>query len=180
MANATKYKGPKKHVEVPLALGADGTVEYLERPADTDNYTAKDAISDATSDPSNLEWDLGVGNWGGRIRSITFMKSGTGTTGLGFRLYMFSAEPTAVEDNAAWDPSDTDLGEGMLPGGGIDFADGDEDQNASTNIHWAATNLDIPFVTDAAGKLYGHLVATGTYNPASAERFYIKLGVELD
>ena len=148
----------------------------LARPADTTNYTAKDAVSDATSGASVFSFTISDLNGRGvMIRHVEMVKSGTGATNLGFRLYLFETEPGGFNDNDAFDPTDA---EALTILGKVEFTSGTARANAN-NIVWHTSDLKILAIPGSTSKIiYGALEATGAYNPASAETFTITLNAE--
>lgn len=153
------------------------------RPANTTQYAEGDVLSDHATTPSVMPF-TGAARYdasGGIIRSVSLHKSDDDLTGAAFDLYLFDAVPTAMEDNAAFDPTDA---EGRTIIGGVEFLAADGRSlgvtGSGTGNHWHKT-VWIPFTCGAGTTaIWGVLVARGTYTPASAEVIAITLGIEQD
>ena len=156
------------------------------RPADTTQYASGDAISDSTSAPTVLTFanvgriDSAVVGMGGLIIDALLMSSANQSTKGLFELFLFNVIVTAMEDNAAFDPTDAELR--TLACAVIPFSVatvGNAASGASGNCVYEADNKDVPFQCATSDRdLYGVLVARNTYTPVSAERFDIHLLVQ--
>lgn len=151
----------------------------IQRPADTNNYTASDAIGTASS--CILEFEPGArGVYGGKVVAARLTKSDPSTvTNDTFRLYLFNRLPSLVPvDNGAMTTSWFKEADQLV--GTIDFevrsvgADSaiyeSQDLVPAAGLIFGGINKD--------GKLYGLLTALGAYNPASGEIFYVDLFIE--
>lgn len=142
--------------------------ESFTRPANTDAYTANDLIANNATAGSVVPMTFALER-GGRITRARLHKSSTGATNPAFALWLFDALPTTTAgDNAAMAGNYMTTLIGVLTG---------------TVAHFA-TNGGVAFLTPAATLLapdktvYGLLVATGAYAPASGEVFTVTLEVE--
>jgi hypothetical protein len=94
---------------LPVAGTVSGTgysaSASFTRPADTNAYAALDVVADSTSAPTVLTFS-GIGPTGGKILidQLTLeIDVGSVPSGMGaFRLHLFNAAPTAINDNAAF------------------------------------------------------------------------------
>lgn len=146
------------------------------RPADTAPYTAGDEISNDTdqADADYLEFS-GVTRDGisgnGYIVKARLTKTNNNVTNATFRLYLFSVPPTMVGDNA---PFVVSTGEILV--GWFDFT------FSTLGVYVAigqSSGDGGPMAFNAPnGSLYGVLVATGAYTPASGETFTPELTID--
>lgn len=157
-----------------ITIGAEFT-----RPADTTAYAPKDAVSDSTSAPTVLTFtDLARINGGSgymtKVRVVTNQSANNAT----FRLWLFNAAPTAINDNAAftllWTNRATrlgyiDIGPLSTEGTGSDSAEG---QNDTARLAFVAGG--------ATRHLYGLLESLSSFTPASAQQFRVELSAELN
>lgn len=153
----------------------------VTRPADTTVYTAGDVIADATSSPSLLTF-VGAGRdagHGGTIISATMIISASTGTAPGVDLFLFSVAPTAMEDNAAFDPTDAEM---LNCVGVIQFAASNVIVAlASGNSLIPANDLTVGFKSASTDKnLYGVPVERSGYTPISAEVFQFTLNCVMD
>lgn len=147
----------------------------LIRPADTTQYAAADAVANSTTAAQiiPLSFKIARQNYGSfGISRVHLFKTKADITSAEFRLYLYSAYPTAAQgDNAAMTPP---LGRYML--GYIDVtADvitGDGATGA-TNVAWLPK---LPF----GRTIWGLAQARNTYTPASGEMFQWTISGQLD
>lgn len=158
--------------------------DNFDRPANTTQYAAGDAVTDSTSSPTPLEWEVGRVNGGtGVIISALLIMDSAVATELDAHLWIFTTTLTPPVDNGACDLSDA---EALTFVGMVDFGDAPQavtnpTANAAGNCAYMQRALDIPFQCLATGKnLYGFLVAQNTYTPLSGENFAVSLGVLQD
>jgi len=146
----------------------------VTRPSDTTQYTAGDVVADSTSAAVILEFgDVAkFPGWGGIINAATLVDSVAAATKPDFDLYLFHTTVVMENDNAAWDPSDT---EATYLIGIISFL-GSNFETMGANGAIQVQNIGLPYQTLGGGtKIYGILVARNAYTPASAEVFTVKL-----
>ncbi len=156
------------------------------RPANTTNYTAKDAMgAGSAAGDCIMEFPPALAAAGktGKIISARLWKDDTGVTNDGFTIYLYQDTPAAdPDDNAA--PSTefvaiADVGAyigkvvfnttGIVLAGGV-FYEGDATIEPSGGI---------PFHSkDQHGRIFGILTAVAAYNPASAEVFTVTLEIQ--
>lgn len=152
------------------------TAEYT-RPANTDAYTALDAISDSTTAPTDLEFTLtnAPGGSGKILKAKILTDQSTNTSD--FRLHLFSAAPTPINDNAAYTLLYASAASYI---GAVTFAAAATEGTGSTAAGSTSTGLNIPF-TCAAGskKVYGLLESVDGFTPASAQKFHLELVAEV-
>lgn len=144
------------------------------RPADTNQYTAGDVVSDSTSSPSIMTFSqVAVGNnEPGIIRKVIFVGDESAQTNSHFYLFLFNDSVTAQNDNAEFSFSYTDrtklisvIALNPVSIGGSDQID--------------VVDVEIPFVcAGGADDIYGILVADADYTPTSGENFSVSLVIE--
>lgn len=154
------------------------------RPADVLVYAAGDQIANSVTAGSVIPITIPVAalkGKGGVIKNASLIKSTTSITLADFRLYLFSALPTQVGDNVALAPS---LAELRTLLGWFPFSNAVNLLQFTNGVFYTGypaaavqqPTLSIPETCD--GNVYGVLIATAAYVPASAEQFTIKLVVE--
>jgi len=144
------------------------------RPSDTAAYAAGDVVSDRASIAKVIEFPEVGGS--GLIKSAQMLMGETDTAS--FVLLLFDQEPTNVQDNAAYAPSEADL-EKLV--GMVTFLNADK-TNLGTNLElyrMDEAHLDLAYTSDS-GKLYGILVTNSVWTPASATAFTLALSCEVD
>lgn len=135
------------------------------RPSNTDTYAAGDALSNATSSPSYLTFTNCALRGGQRIVLIDaqLTESVVAATPLVCELWLFHTAPTATEDNATFDPSDTEVGNLACPPLTFSAA-----KKGSINTVYRADETMVT-VRTVGHDLYGMVVVRNAYAPASAE-----------
>ena len=150
--------------------------DSFTRPADTTAYAANDLIANSTTAGSVVPLTFNVGRGGVRIVAVRLWKSDeTDVANSAITLHLFGSSPTVANgDNGALSHSLSDkLGTIAVP---IMVAATDE---AYTNVN--AGDAVLPhgiFHYTSGGLIYGLLMATAAYSPASAEVFQCKLVYE--
>lgn len=178
-----QYKGQEISEANPLPVAGSGgeivskSVE-LTRPADTTAYAALDAVSNSTSSPvvltfENIARKVGGSGYITKAQLATNQKTNTAR----FRLHLFSAAPTAINDNSPYLTLYANIASRV---GVIDFpACATEDPTNSTQATSQAmagqANLPLPFVCGADANLYGLLETLDVFTPASGQQITIKL-----
>jgi len=149
------------------------------RPADTTVYAAGDVLAESTSAATVWTFSDTVrgSGLGGTIQSAELIDSAAAATKPELELWLFDASLTTQNDNAAWNPSDTEMkaciGMILFPAGGF--------MTAGANGMIMASNLVLPFQCAAASStLYGILVVRNAYTPVSNEEFTIRLQIFQD
>ena len=149
----------------------DVTDSYT-RPADTTQYAERDALSNSTSAPVDLEFTVGDTNGQSIIlNNAIITTTNKGTTLPLLKLWLFSVRVRATNDNSVFaitdDENDTLVA--ILPL--LDASDG------NVNACLQALNKEILITLNGSDtKLYGLLQVLNTYTPASAEVFQVRLG----
>lgn len=149
------------------------------RPADTTTYASGDVICNSTSSPvvltfANIVQSAGLG---GVIQNARMIFAAAPTLKLDSELYLFDTSPTIQNDNAAWAPSTSDMGNlvGVLPFPASVFKAG------SANGVIDRQSLGLAFqCASGSTSLFGVLVARNAYVPASTEVFKVRLAVIQD
>lgn len=145
----------------------------VTRPADTNAYAANDVLSNSTSSPAILSF-LGVAsaNGGkGQVTGGTMVIDAASTPSI--RLLLFDgAAPTAINDNAAFAPSDADAAKCI---GWLDF---DTYQAGSGNTIYQDFTKLIQFECDGAvDDIYAIPVVQGAFTPASGSLYTFSLNI---
>jgi hypothetical protein len=155
----------------------------FSRPNDTNTYAAGDVVCNSTASPAILKFPGAAKDQRGHgmIRGATLIDEANVATKADLQLWLFDTAPAAVNDNAAFAPSDSELeacvGVIAFPTGS--FVIGLSGSGASGNAVCDAQGLAIPFSTvinDNA--LYGVLVVRNAYVPIATEKFVIRLKIE--
>lgn len=154
------------------------------RPADTNQYSAGDVVCDSTSAPTILTFTGATkdGLAGSSIiQSATITSSANQTTLPDLQLWLFDTAPAAVNDNAAFAPSDSELNKliAIISFPQAQFVVANSASGASGNVVCNAQGLWLPFNTTAAsnGSIFSQLVVRNAYTPVSGESFQIRLGM---
>jgi len=164
-------------------LGVNHTVQAtFTRPADTNVYAAGDVICNSTSAPQVLTF-LGptreASGRGAILQEAILISSANQSTKLEAELWLFDTTVVAVNDNAAFAPSDAETLTllAVVPFYAADWRVGNASAGAAGNAVCQAINLGRPInVTGASNNsIFGVLVARNAYTPVSAEVFTIKL-----
>jgi hypothetical protein len=171
---------------LPVTTPAKVRVEATKtRPTGADAYTAKDAISESTS--AGTVWTftgaLRKAAGTGYIVSAKILTSQTTCTET-FRLHLFNAAPTALNDNAACTaPLYADDAKYIGP---VEFPACKTEGSGATAAYAVATpntllsNLPLPIVGGATANLFGILETPTGFTPASEQTISITLVVEQD
>lgn len=144
------------------------------RPSDTTAYAAQDAVSNSTSAPTILTFANAARFTGGSglILSARHVKNSTTTANATFRLYLYRATASAVNDNAQfpllWANRSNRIGH-------IDFTHTTQG-TGSDSTSALTTFVNLPFVADGTS-LFGQLQVTAAYTPASGEQHYLELAI---
>lgn len=151
-----------------LAIASAGIVTCstdITRPADTTAYAASDALSDSTSAPTVGGFTLtGAARASGKSGVITdlIVTSSNSAGGLSGELYIFDTAVTAVNDNAAFGVSDSEIKTLVAK---VPFTLAAGTNNAHVNVQ----NLSIGFTTVGNANLRFLIKVVSAYTPISAE-----------
>ena len=163
--------------------------DSFTRPANTTQYAAGDAITDHATTPTVQSITVGRNDVGinadhasGVINYAQLVDSANQATKADLECWLFRESPTAMEDNAAFDPTDAECATRV---GVLDFGNEPDEGNATVgaggNCVYEVANLGIPFECETDSfALYWVLVERGTYTPVSEETFTLILSVLLD
>ena len=156
----------------------------VTRPANTTDYTAKDAVGTAAASGSVLQFPAANSDAGrsGKVMSARLWKSSTGVTNDGFDLALYHKLPTATAaDNAAPTTEHLNIADAGSYIGRINF-------NAAGVVLAGGVVYEgegtieptggLPFDTGGKGIIYGILETQSTYPPASEEVFTITLEIQ--
>lgn len=161
------------------------SVANFTRPADTNAYTAGDAVNNSTSAPVCMKFANVArvnGGQGKIVRAIIECNFATVTNGT-FRLHLFTKTFTPSNDNAAFAVLHANavnyLGTFDFPTLVADSSSAAAAQSQQSPAVSATGFLPLEFACDSGDSaIYGALVATGAYTPSSAEVFNIILVIE--
>lgn len=154
------------------------------RPADTNVYAAGDVINESASAGTVITFTNAGRTKGnsGIINSAQIIDSANQVLPPTLILWLFAAEPTTVNDNEAFAPTDAELEDSLI--GIITFNEllvGNPAAAAAGNYMLQAKNQNLEFVCGLTSRtLYGVLQVVNAYTPISAEKFTIKLGIFQD
>ncbi len=169
-------------------------IAEFTRPANVTAYAAGDVITDTTTMMSFTRAARITNSAGGEICSAILISSAASST-LQAELYLFDTAFTIAEDNAAFNPSDTQIKGfvGVVPFynqatmGDLTNTNPPADFKAAADYPLASNTIfqvsDLGIIYQCASgsaTLFGVLVARNAYTPASGETFTIKLGVDRD
>ncbi len=150
----------------------------LTRPADTNAYAAKDAVSNSTSAPAVLTFAsfARVAAGGGVITKARLLTNQSTNTAR-FVLHLYSAAPTAINDNAAfallWASRASWIGSIVFPACATEGTGSDCAYAIATP---GIGNLPLEFQCAAASQaLYGALEVLDAFTPVSGQVFYVEL-----
>lgn len=145
----------------------------VTRPSDTNAYAANDVLSNSTSSPTILTFaDVVAANGGkGQITGGTLVIDQASTPSI--RLLLFhGAAPTAINDNAAFAPSDADAAKCF---GWLDF---DTYQAGSGNTIYQDFTKLLQFQCGTSLKnIYGIPIVQGAFTPASGAVYTFALNI---
>lgn len=146
----------------------------LTRPSNTDAYTAKDAVTDSTSAPTNLTFtNLARVNAGGGYIVKARLMTNQSTNTARFRLHLYPTAPTAINDNAAYTLLWANRANRI---GYIDFAACQTEGSGSDAANSQNDTVRMPFVCASTSRhLYGLLETLDAFTPASGQIIYIEL-----
>jgi hypothetical protein len=166
------------NVHIPLAVSdalplADVT---LTRPADVTAYAAGDAVTNSTSAPTALTF-TNIGNKNGGSFTITsamlISSNQAGNALFTLELFNGSAAPTATNDNAAYNPSDSNRNNVC---GAIIFPTANVIAGSSNKIYIGSLPpLPASRCNSGTSSIFGLLRVGAAYTPISAETFVIRL-----
>lgn len=140
------------------------TASYT-RPADTTAYASGDCLSNSTSAPTagGLTFTVASANGkGGLITDLLVTSSNAPGTPLQGELWLFDTAPTAVNDNAAFTVSDSEI---LTLVAKVPFALTTIGANSQAHVQ----GLNIGYTTVSATTLRGLVMVTNAYTPASGE-----------
>jgi hypothetical protein len=158
------------------------------RPADTNAYTAGDAVNNSTTAPVLVTLaGAGRANGGsGKVTQVQLVTNLAVVTNGTFRVYFFNTSFTPQADNAV---ATGVAGNAAYLQGYVDLpvltADAAGSTSAVTRVDEKVAGGDdgVPLAFEcAAGNsaLYALVVATGAYTPASGQTFTLQIAVEQD
>lgn len=145
----------------------------LTRTNDTNAYAAGDVIGSATGSTAALSFN--IGRQGGGEVFITTVKLVVNISAIpsgmtSFVLYLYSATPpSALGDNAPFNLPSGDRATYLQPvnlGSPVDLGD---------TLAVVTSQVNQQITIPSGGSLYGYLVTTGAFTPASATVFTITL-----
>jgi hypothetical protein len=165
---------------VSQSFGGGGSMALLsasyQRPNDSNPYIALDAIADSTSAPTVLTFANAARVSGGSgyitaARIVTDQKANVAQ----FRLHLFNATPTAINDNSPYLFLYADRAKYL---GYIDLGPlATEDSTNSTGANAQDNTVRVPYVA-AATSLFGLLETKSAFTPTAQQNFFIYLTVD--
>lgn len=157
------------------AVGAQVVVSAsFTRPANTTAYAANGAVSDSTTAATTLTFasSARVSGGSGLILSARHVKNSTTTANATFRLWLYRATVSAVNDGSQFPLLFANRNNRI---GFIDFSHttAGTGSDASSSL---VTFVNLPFVATGTS-LFGQLIATAAYVPTSGEQHYLELEI---
>lgn len=142
------------------------TAQYT-RPNDTTAYAAGDALSNSTTAPTALTFNVPFESILNEVLITSSVKGGTLPQ---FKLWLFDTSPTAVNDNEALALSDAqnDTVIAVIPFGSS------TQSSATNNARLEATALQ-RIIKAKTTSIYGLIEVTNTYTPAANEVIKVTL-----
>jgi hypothetical protein len=157
------------------SIDSGSTVSFT-RPANTTQYAIGDAVSDSTSSPTVLEFANIATNVTKTIiiQEVMITSSAAQATLPQFKLWLFNASPTAINDNSAFTLTDAENNTCQAT---IELTSPNViSSKATNNSRLEITNLQrIIRAGSSSLSLYGLLEARNAYTPISGEIFTIAL-----
>jgi hypothetical protein len=150
------------------------------RPADTTAYAAGDVIGPAATANLAFAGCSRIAAGSGVILSALVRDDANVATKPTLELWLFSAAPTAVADNAAFAPTEAELDTLIAV---IPFADvyvGNAGAGAAGDSVQQSAGVNRAFKLGAGTTIYGVLVVRNAYVPVNAEKFNVKLLISQD
>jgi hypothetical protein len=145
----------------------------LQRPADTAAYAAKDCVSDSTSSPHVLTFSsVARVNGGGGIIQLARLATDQAANVAQFRLWLYSAAPTAINDNAALVVTYANAANRL---GYIDFYPATTEGSGSDVAYSMRDDLNFQFSLGADANIYARLETETAFTPGSGQNFFIEL-----
>lgn len=150
----------------------------ITRPADTTAYAVNDALSDSTSAPtsggftlSNICRKSGGSVW---LTDMIVTSSNDPATPLQGEIFLFNTSVTAINDNAAFTVTDTEIKTCV---GRVSFAL----EDVGSNDFFHAQNLNILATASGSANLRFLVRVKNAYTPANAEVITVKFaGIQVD
>lgn len=157
-------------------------VGSVQRPNDTNAYTAGDVIADSTSAPSVITLKNATSDFNGSgvIDSAVCVSSFNNTTKPDLELWLFNAAPAATNDNAAFAPTDAEMLNlvGVIPFPVASFKVGNAASATSGNAACVTTNCGVVINSKAGvSDLYAVPVVRNAYTPGGLETITFTLSV---
>jgi hypothetical protein len=175
---AVQQSDENANTKVVLAGSPASLSSEYTRPNDSNPYIALDVFADSTSAPTVITFTGAARKTAGsgyitKAQLQTDQKTNTAR----FRLHLFNAAPTAINDNS---PMLTLYANKASYVGTIDFpACATEDSTNSTQATSQAVpgsgNLPLAYLTNADANLYGILETLDAFTPAAQQKVNIKL-----
>jgi hypothetical protein len=155
-----------------VAGGAYRTTATITRPSNTTAYTAGDVVGDTGGSAILTFTNAGPSGGYVLVQSVSLVFSDTAViSGMGaYRLHFYSASPTAIADNAAFDlvsgERDTYMGYVDLP------APTDFGSSLYTQVDYPGRLIKL---ASASTSLFAELETRGAYTPASASTIAVRI-----
>ena len=152
----------------------------LTRPDNTTAYAEADVVSDSVTDPAPTVLTFtsicrAVGGSGtiDKVRIVTDQ----GANEASYRLHLYSASPTAIDDNA---PFTILYAERASTLGYIDVGPLATEGAGSDAAHYTKTAAAFPFACSTTANLYGILETLSIFTPAAEQKFYVEITATLN
>lgn len=162
-------------VDVEIQVASVSSSAGFTRSTDTTPYSAKDVMTDSAHQAMEFANISPIAGAAIDILNTILISSNPTTSPGAFALLLFDASQDLANDNAPYAPPDTDI----LNIVGVIYFDGV--RYTANNTVYYPTSFGHLYVklSSASTSLYGVLISTSAYTPASGEKFDIKLFGEM-
>lgn len=169
--------------KVPVTALTTSITTNFTRPNDTTQYAANDAVANATSSTHAVLTFTDVARkngYSGMIYDVVCVTSANKSTKPQLELWLFHTAPTAMEDNAAFDPTDAEVRNCVGIFSFNTWVQGDDTADTG-NARSRSDERNIAFVCASTDNdLYGVVKVKNAYTPVAQERFDFYLRVRRD
>jgi hypothetical protein len=159
----------------PRLVASVFSTSSFTRPANVTAYAAKDVMTDSVQKAMEFPNFSPIPGAAIDILNAILISSNPASSPGSFALLLFDSSQYLAADNAAYSPSSSDISHII----GVIYFDGVR-YNAKSNVYYPVSFGHL-YVRLAHGStsLYGVLVSTSGYTPASSENLFIKLWGEI-
>lgn len=148
----------------------------ITRPANTTAYAAGDVITAST--PANMNFTLGRVNGGGGEITKVLLSTNQTTNTSGYKILWYRSNITALADSALNTYLDANNGNFI----GVTVLNAVSGEAGTNTAVYSINDYDrLPFICGSATRdIYGVLVTTDGFTPASGQTFFVKVWANID